>query len=182
MRPGKKSPAPAGDHKIFDTLRYNDTLTLSGIPAEAFRYRLGTRSALEWVIDQYQVKTDRRSGIVSDPNAWSEAQQYIVDLVGRVVAVSMHTVRLVDDPRVPPAAGVGRPTPPTAVSHAPYTPAWRRRSTSRRSSSAATRLYSAGALCPTLRFYTPFTAYNTISKRFAHRMSASYTHKRKAFP
>ena len=58
------------------------TLTLRGIPAEAFRYRLGTRSALEWVVDQYRVKTDKRSGIVSDPNAWSDDQQYIVNLAG----------------------------------------------------------------------------------------------------
>ena len=49
-------------------LRYNDFLTLDGIPAAAFGYRLGNRSALEWVIDQYRVKTDKRSEIVNDPN------------------------------------------------------------------------------------------------------------------
>ena len=49
-------------------LVYNDFLTLKGIPPEAFEYRLGNRSALEWVIDQYQVSTDKRSGIVNDPN------------------------------------------------------------------------------------------------------------------
>ena len=49
-------------------LRYNDFLALDGIPAEAFNYRLGNRSALEWIIDQYRVKTDKRSGIVNDPN------------------------------------------------------------------------------------------------------------------
>src|SRR6266849_5681016 len=46
----------------------NESLTLSGIPQECFQYRLGNRSALEWVIDQYQVSMDRRTGIVSDPN------------------------------------------------------------------------------------------------------------------
>ena len=46
---------------------YNDFLTLDSIPAKAFEYRLGNRSALEWVIDQYCVKTDKRSGIVNDP-------------------------------------------------------------------------------------------------------------------
>ena len=97
MIAGEKYPSPQGDYKIFDSLQYNDTLTLRGIPAEAFRYRLGTRSALEWVVDQYRVKTDKRSGIVSDPNAWSEDQQYIVNLVGRVVRVSMETVTIVDD-------------------------------------------------------------------------------------
>ena len=44
-------------------LKYNDFLTLDGIPAGAFDYRLGNRSALEWVVDQYRVKTDKRSGI-----------------------------------------------------------------------------------------------------------------------
>ena len=54
--------------KDKSSLIYNDFLTLAGIPPKAFDYRLGTRSALEWVIDQYRVKTDRRSGIVNDPN------------------------------------------------------------------------------------------------------------------
>jgi hypothetical protein len=49
-------------------LRYNDFLLLRGIPAAAYDYRLGNRSALEWVIDQYRVSTDPRSGIVNDPN------------------------------------------------------------------------------------------------------------------
>ena len=96
MRPLKRVQSEDGDYRIFDSLQYNDTLTLRGIPAEAFRYRLGTRSALEWVVDQYRVKTDKRSGIVSDPNAWSDDEQYIVDLVGRVVRVSVETVALVD--------------------------------------------------------------------------------------
>ena len=76
---------------------YNDWLTLEGIPPEVFAYRLGNRSALEWVIDQYQVSTDTRSGITSDPNRTgsSDEQQYIARLVGRVATVSVETVRLV---------------------------------------------------------------------------------------
>ena len=69
-------------------IRYNGFLTLDGIPAEVFDYRLGNRSALEWVIDQYRVKTDKRSGIVNDPNR-AEDSRYIVNLVGRVIAVSL---------------------------------------------------------------------------------------------
>jgi len=75
-------------------LRYNEFLTLSGIPAEAYEYRLGNRSALEWVVDQYRVSTDKRSGIVNDPNREDDAE-YIVRLVGQVVTVSVETVRLV---------------------------------------------------------------------------------------
>ena len=75
-------------------LKYNDFLTLDGIPAEAYEYRLGNRSALEWVIDQYRVKTDKRSGIVNDPNREAEPR-YIVDLIGRVIHVSLKTVEIV---------------------------------------------------------------------------------------
>jgi predicted helicase len=72
----------------------NDTLTLAGIPPETYDYKLGNRSALEWVIDQYRVKADKRSGIVSDPNR-ADDEQYIVNLVRQVVAVSVETVALV---------------------------------------------------------------------------------------
>ena len=77
-------------------LRYNGFLTLDGIPAEAFAYRLGNRSALEWVIDQYRVKTDKRSGIVNDPNRTDEPE-YIVRLIGKVISVSLETVAIVED-------------------------------------------------------------------------------------
>lgn len=76
-------------------LVYNDFLTLDGIPATVFDYRLGNRSALEWVIDQYRVKTDKRSGIVNDPNR-PDDPRYIVRLVGKVIAVSLETVEIVE--------------------------------------------------------------------------------------
>ena len=75
-------------------IRYNDYLILDGIPAEVFAYRLGTRSALEWVVDQYRVKVDRRSGIKNDPNRVDQPQ-YIVDLIGRVINISLKTVEIV---------------------------------------------------------------------------------------
>lgn len=73
----------------------NDSLTLAGIPPQVFAYRLGNRSALDWVIDQYQITTDKRSGITSDPNR-EDDPRYIVDLVGKVIAVSVETVRIVE--------------------------------------------------------------------------------------
>ena len=76
-------------------LVYNDFLTLEGIPAKVFDYRLGNRSALEWVIDQYRVKTDKRSGIVNDPNR-ADDPRYIVKLIGKVIAVSLETVEIVE--------------------------------------------------------------------------------------
>ena len=75
-------------------LLYNDFLTLEGIPAEVYDYKLGTRSALEWVVDQYRVKVDRRSGIENNPNSETEPR-YIVDLIKRVITVSLRTVEIV---------------------------------------------------------------------------------------
>jgi Type ISP C-terminal specificity domain len=80
--------------KDRQSLKVNETLTLSGIPPEAFEYRLGSRSALEWVIDQYQVTEDKHSGIRSDPNC-ADDPEYIVRLVGQVVRVSLETARIV---------------------------------------------------------------------------------------
>jgi predicted helicase len=81
----------AKDHR---SLKINDSLTLGGIPPETFEYRLGNRSALEWVIDQYQVTEDKHSGIRSDPNR-PDDPEYIVRLIGQVVHVSVKTVNLV---------------------------------------------------------------------------------------
>jgi len=59
-----------------------------------FEYRLGNRSALDWIIDQYQVSTDKRSGITNDPNR-ADDPQYIVRLVGEVITVSLETTKLI---------------------------------------------------------------------------------------
>ncbi len=74
---------------------YNKSLMLDGIPPETFEYRLGNRSALEWVIDQYQVSTDKRSGITNDPNR-EDDPQYIVRLVGQIITVSLETMKIVN--------------------------------------------------------------------------------------
>ncbi|MXX84619.1 MAG: endonuclease, partial [Chloroflexi bacterium] len=59
-------------------------------------YRLGNRSALDWIVDQYRVKTDKRSGITHDPNGYSEDPLYILKLIERVITVSLRTVDIVD--------------------------------------------------------------------------------------
>ena len=107
--PGKRLSYRAEDKmrlaKDRKSLKVNDSLTLAGIPAEAFEYRLGNRSALEWVIDQYRVKEDKRSGIRSDPNR-AEDPEYIVRLVGQVIRVSVETVRIVK--ALPGLEGTGK--------------------------------------------------------------------------
>ena len=78
---------------------YNPHLTVTGIPDDAHRYMLGSRSALEWVLDRYQVKTDKASGIVNDPNDWSREvgnPRYILDLIAKVTTVSVETMVTVD--------------------------------------------------------------------------------------
>ena len=96
MRPGPKRQSETGDYKVYDMLKYNDTLCLRGIPERAFAYRLGNRSALEWVVDQYRVKIDKRSAITHDPNRYSDDEQYIPKLIERVIWVSLRTVDIVE--------------------------------------------------------------------------------------
>jgi len=87
----------------MSSLTYNDFLMLDGIPPQTFEDRLGNRSALEWVIDQYQVSTDKRSGITNDPNR-PEDPEYIVRLLGQVITLSLETVKVV---KGLPALGTG---------------------------------------------------------------------------
>ena len=93
MRWGGTSKAPD-----YSTVVYNEWITLAGIPDEAHEYAVGPRSALAWLIDRYQVTTDKSSSIVNDPNDWGMEQgqpRYILDLVKRVVTVSIETRRIV---------------------------------------------------------------------------------------
>ncbi|NQW87665.1 DEAD/DEAH box helicase [Frigoribacterium sp. VKM Ac-2860] len=92
------------------TIRVTDTLTITGIPVEVHEYKLGSRSALDWVLERYQVKTDKASGIVNDPNDWGtehDDPSYILELVQRLITVSLETVRVV---KALPALNYRRPT------------------------------------------------------------------------
>ena len=78
---------------------YNARVAVSGIPDEAHDYLLGSRTGLEWVIDRYQVKTDKPSGIVNDPNDYAREvgnPRYILDLIAKVTRVSVETVEIVN--------------------------------------------------------------------------------------
>jgi predicted helicase len=78
---------------------YNGHLTLKGIPPEALEYVVNGKPAIEWVMERYQLTTDKDSGIRNDPNDWCAEHgnpRYIVDLVKRVVRVSVETVRIVN--------------------------------------------------------------------------------------
>lgn len=80
-------------------LHYNENITLTGIPEKAHEYKLGSRSALDWIVDRYYVRVDKASGIVNDANAWGEEHgnpRYILELIQRLVTVSLRTVEIVE--------------------------------------------------------------------------------------
>ncbi|MEU9780754.1 type ISP restriction/modification enzyme [Streptomyces phaeochromogenes] len=78
------------------TIVYNTRVKLTNVPEAAYRYQLGARSAIEWIIDRYQVKVEKASEIVNDPNDWSDDPRYIIDLLKRIVTVSLETMKIVD--------------------------------------------------------------------------------------
>lgn len=83
---------------IRHTIHYNDTCTLSEIPDEAYEYIVNGKSAIEWLMERYAVTTDKDSGIVNDPNDWCDEHgnpRYIIDLVKRVIRVSIETMEIV---------------------------------------------------------------------------------------
>lgn len=90
MRFGKKGKEPDRS-----TIIVNSQLTLTGIPDEAYGYEVNGKSAIEWLLESYQLSTDKESGIVNDPNDWSDDPTYIANLIKRVVRVSVETVRIV---------------------------------------------------------------------------------------
>ena len=99
LRVTKMRYAKEGRQDNKTTIVYNDGITLTGIPEEAQEYLLGSRSALDWIIERYQVKTDKASGIVNDPNAWGDEHgdpRYILDLIAKVTTVSVRTVEIVN--------------------------------------------------------------------------------------
>ena len=77
---------------------YNAKVTLTGIPLEAYDYVVNGKPALEWVMERYQITVDKKSGIKNDPNDWCREHddpRYIIDLLKRLVRVSLETNRIV---------------------------------------------------------------------------------------
>lgn len=77
---------------------YNQNITLAGIPDEAYEYQVNGKSALEWIIDRYQVTTHKASQITNDPNDYSREvgnPRYIIDLIKRIVTVSVETNKII---------------------------------------------------------------------------------------
>lgn len=103
----RRNPETGRTEKDFTRLVYNSRVTVSNIPESAQGYVVNGRSPLDWMVDRYQVKTDRATGIVNDPNEYSEDPRYILDLICRLVTVSMRTNDIVA--QLPPLREVARP-------------------------------------------------------------------------
>jgi predicted helicase len=78
------------------TIVYNSAITLAGIPLEAYDYVVNGKPALEWIMERYQFTREKDSQITNDPNDWSDDPKYIIDLVKRIVRVSLETMKIVN--------------------------------------------------------------------------------------
>jgi predicted helicase len=94
MRFGKGSDGKANKTVI----QYSDVIRIENIPMEAYEYVVNGKSAIEWIMERYQIKSDKDSGIVNNPNIWAKEHgepRYILDLLLRVITVSLETMRIV---------------------------------------------------------------------------------------
>lgn len=78
------------------TIHYNSNIKLSGIPLESYEYIVNGKPAIEWIMERYQVVKDKDSVIINDPNDWSDDPRYIIDLVKRIVRISIETIKIVN--------------------------------------------------------------------------------------
>jgi predicted helicase len=81
-----------------DTINYNSKITISKIPEKAYEYVVNGKSAIEWIMERYQITTHKDSGITNNPNDWSEEvgnPHYILDLLLSIINVSVQTVDIV---------------------------------------------------------------------------------------
>lgn len=81
---------------VLDTVIYNTDITVTNIPNKVYNYIVNGKPAIEWIIDQYNISIDKKSGILDDPNEFSEDPNYILNLLLSVITVSMKTLGLID--------------------------------------------------------------------------------------
>lgn len=96
MRFAKQRDEKGKSVNDLSTIIFNSDITINNIPEKAYEYIVNGRSAIEWIMDQYQVKTDKKSGITDDPNEYSDDQKYIFNLLLRIINVSVQTVDLIN--------------------------------------------------------------------------------------
>ena len=86
-------------------IKYSNSLSIGPIPENALKYTISGRTPLQWIIDRYQVKTNKESGIINDPNDWIAEQHdengnpchdALIELIKRVTYLSIQTTRIVE--------------------------------------------------------------------------------------
>ena len=80
-----------------DTIIYNDKISVINIPTVAYEYKVNGKSAIEWIVDRYQIRTDADSGIVNDPNLFSDDPKYILNLLLSVIFVSVESLKIIKE-------------------------------------------------------------------------------------
>ena len=99
MRFGKTARTASQPPEVDKTkIQYNSHITLTGIPPAAYEYVVNGKPAIEWIMDRYQLATDKDSGITNNPNDWATEHQdpaYILNLLKRIITVSMETMKIV---------------------------------------------------------------------------------------
>ena len=96
MKWGKMRDPISGKRKNdYSVIIFNNDLIIKGIPLKAYDYQVSGKSAIKWIMDQYQVK-ERKSGIIDDPNDYSDDPKYIFNLLLSIINVSVQTVDLIN--------------------------------------------------------------------------------------
>ena len=78
------------------TIIFNNDITIENIPQEAYNYVINGKSAIDWIMERYAVTIDKNSKIVNDPNQWSEDPRYVLDLLLRIIQMSLETLKIVN--------------------------------------------------------------------------------------
>ena len=77
------------------TILLNERIKIENIPLSAYDYIINGKSAIEWVMEKYAITINAESGILNDPNKWSENPRYILDLLLRVIQMSTETRKII---------------------------------------------------------------------------------------
>lgn len=96
MKFSKKKDLEGKNVNDKSTIIFNKDIKIKNIPNKAYEYMVNGRSAIEWIMDQYQIKTDKSSGIIDDPNEYSDDSKYIFNLLLSIINLSIQTVDLVE--------------------------------------------------------------------------------------
>lgn len=94
----KKPKAKLKTDKTKGLIILDEATTLSGIPKEAWEYKLGNRSALEWILNQYKEKEPRDPTIAANFNTYrfADYKEEVINLLKRVCTVSFETVKIIE--------------------------------------------------------------------------------------